>query len=74
MKSKKLSLDLSDATQILALLRIRSAQVGKSQKAIIIEALERYFAQEQEDEFIKSAADKSFAEWNNPEDEVYDTI
>lgn len=74
MKTLKLSFDLSDNPQVIELLRLRAAQKGISQKAILIEALQAYFAQDQENEFIKSAADKVFAEWNNPDDEVYDTL
>lgn len=69
-----MSFDFSDTPEVVRLLRIRSAQRGVSQKAILVEALKRYFAQEQDDEFLKAAADKSFAEWHNPEDEVYDTL
>jgi hypothetical protein len=74
MKSKKLSLDLSDAPQFLDLLRLRAAQVGKTQKAIVLEALERYFASAQEDEFIASAANRSFVDWDNKDDEIYNTF
>lgn len=74
MKSKKVSFDFSDTPKILELLRLRSTQKGISQKALVTEALIRYFAQDQENEFLKTAADKAFAEWNNPDDEVYDTL
>ena len=59
---------------VLDLLRLRAAQKGISQKAILVEALQNYFAQDQEEEFLKSAADRAFAEWNNPDDEKYDTL
>lgn len=74
MKSKKLNVDFSEAPQLLELLRLTAAQSGVSQKSILIEALERYFAQQQEARFLLSAADRSFAEWNNPDDEVYDKL
>lgn len=74
MKSSKVSFDFSDTPTIVELLRLRATQKGVSQKKILIEALQRYFAQEQEDEFLKSAADRNFAEWNNPDDEIYDTL
>jgi hypothetical protein len=74
MKTKKVSFDFSDEPKVLDLLRIRSVQKGMTQKAIVIEALSRYFAQDQEDEFLKAAASNTFAEWNNPEDEIYDSL
>lgn len=55
-------------------LRIRSAKSGKSQKSILVEALKRYLSDAQEEQFMLSAADKSFAEWSNPEDDIYDTL
>jgi hypothetical protein len=74
MKTKKVSFDFSDEPKVLDLLRVRSAQKGLTQKAIVIEALNRYFGQEQEDEFLRVAASTTFAEWNNPEDEVYNKL
>ena len=74
MKSGKLSFDFSDSPQIVELLRITAAKKGKSLKAIVSEALERYFDNEQENVFLMSAADKAFAEWDNSDDDVYDTL
>jgi hypothetical protein len=74
MKALKLSFDLSDEPQLVEWLRIRSAKSGKSQKSILVEALKRYLSDAQEDQFILSAADKSFAEWSNPEDDIFDPI
>lgn len=74
MKTLKLSFDLSDEPQLVEWLRIRSAKSGKSQKSILVEALKRYLSDAQEEQFMLSAADKSFAEWSNPEDDIYDTL
>ena len=74
MKSLKVSFDLSDAPKLVELMRVCSAKKGITQKALLIEALQHYFGREQEDQFLKSVADKAFAEWNNPEDSIYDTL
>lgn len=74
MKTLKLSFDFSDAPKLVELLRTRAAATGMTQKAILIEALKHYLSNSQEEEFILSAADRSFAEWSNPEDAVYDTL
>ena len=74
MKALQLSFDLSDEPQLVEWLRIRAAQSGKSQKSILVEALKRYLSDPQEEQFMLSAADKSFTEWSNPEDDIYDTL
>jgi hypothetical protein len=74
MKSSKLCLDFSDAPKVVEHLRILSARRRTTQKAIVAEALQQYFARDQENEFIRRAADRSFAEWDNPEDAVYDKL
>ena len=74
MKAAKLSLDLSDQPKLLELLRMFAAQTGRSQKAVVVEALEGYFADRQETRMLLLAADRTFAEWDNPDDAVYDTL
>lgn len=74
MKKYKLSFDITDNPKLLDLLRVYSATSGKSQKAILIEALTCYFDRAQENDFLVSAANKSFSEWINPEDEIYDSF
>ena len=74
MKTGKVSFDFSNNLELLQLLRTRAAQKGLTQKAIVEEALQRYFSQEQDDQFLRSAADKVFSEWSNPDDDVYNSL
>jgi hypothetical protein len=74
MKALKLCLDLSDTPKVVQYLRVLSARRRQTQKAIVVEALQQYFARNQEDEFIRQAADRTFGEWDNPEDAVYDSL
>lgn len=74
MKSLKLSFDFSDKPQLVEHLRLQAAKLGVSQKSLLVEALEGYFASKQETEFLLSAANKMFSEWDNPEDEIYNTL
>jgi hypothetical protein len=74
MKSSKLCLDFSDNPKVVEHLRILSARRRTTQKAIVEEALNQYFARDQENDFIRRAADLTFAEWDNPDDAVYDKL
>lgn len=74
MKSQKLTLDLTDHPQLLKMLKLHAARVGITQKAVVVEALQTYFAANQESLFLMSAANKTFEEWDNPLDKVYDSI
>jgi hypothetical protein len=74
MKSSKLCLDFSDNPKVVKHLRVLSARRQTTQKAIVVEALNQYFERDQENEFIRHAADLTFAEWNNPDDAVYDKL
>jgi hypothetical protein len=74
MKSNKFTFDFSDQSQLAELIRLEAATSGKSQKAIIIEALQSYFAHRQENLLLLRMAEKSFDEWNSEEDAVYDTL
>ena len=74
MKTVKLSFDFSDKPALAQTLRIEAAKAGTSQKAILVEALESYFSNKFENSLLLAAADKTFAEWENSEDAVYDTL
>ncbi|MCU0245033.1 MAG: hypothetical protein MUC42_00575 [Bryobacter sp.] len=74
MKSNRLSFDLSDQPQIAQRLRREAARRRRTQKSLMIEALESYFSQRAEDKGLLKAAESSFAEWNNAEDAVYDNV
>ncbi|MBM3737736.1 MAG: hypothetical protein FJW39_18305 [Acidobacteria bacterium] len=45
-----------------------------TQKDIVVDAIEAYIAQKQESQALLDAANRSFAEWDNPEDAVYDHL
>jgi hypothetical protein len=45
-----------------------------TQKAIVVDALTAYFARTQENLAVLVAADKAFAEWDNEDDRVYDSL
>lgn len=74
MKSNKLSFDFSDEPQLVELLRVEAAKTNKTQKAILIESLKAYFSDKLENTLLYRAADKTFEEWNNESDSVYDTL
>ena len=74
MKSSKISFDFGDVPEIVEGLRMLSAKERTTQKAIVIKALKAYFADKVESELLLGAATKTFAEWDNKEDSVYDTL
>lgn len=74
MKSIKLSFDFSDAPQLAEKLRLHATRTSTTQKAIVIEALETYFAHQQESAFLLKTAERTFQEWDNEDDQVYDTL
>lgn len=74
MKALKLSFDFSDQQPLVEMLRMLAAKEGTSQKAIVIDALEAYFAEKLERNFLLQAANQAFREWDNEEDKIYDTI
>lgn len=74
MKTAKLSFDLSDHPEMIEMLRFQAATTQKSQKAILIQALEAYFSHQLESRLILSAAEKVFSEWDSKEDEVYNSF
>lgn len=74
MKTLKLSFDLTDQPQLVEALRLEAARSSTSQKAILVSALEAYFSNRLENSFLASAAHRSFTEWDNSEDSIYDTL
>lgn len=74
MKAKKVSFDFSDIPDLIERLRMVAAQEGTTQKAIVISALEAFFADKFESDILLRAANQTFAEWDNKEDSVYDTL
>lgn len=74
MKTAKLSFDLSDHPEVIEMLKIQAVTQGKSQKAILVQALEAYFSHQIESRFVLAAAEKVFSEWNTQEDEAYNAL
>jgi hypothetical protein len=74
MKSVKLSFDFSDQPQLVEKLRLQAAREGTTQKAIVIDALEAYFAHKLESALLLKAAEHTFQEWDNEDDQVYDSL
>lgn len=74
MKTTKLCVDLGDHPDILETLRIQAAATRKSQKTILVQALEAYFSHQLESRLILSAAEKVFVEWKDAADDVYNTL
>jgi hypothetical protein len=74
MERRQVTFDFSDQPHLLAALRMMAAREKTTQKAVVIEALTAYFSQKQETLAILLAAEKSFAEWDNEEDRVYDSV
>jgi hypothetical protein len=66
--------DFRDYPRLLDVLKVMAARKKTTQKAIVIDTLTAYFSQEQENVPLLLAADKTFAEWDNEDDRVYDTL
>jgi len=66
MKTVKMSFDFTDQPD--------AARKGRTQKAIVVDALKAYFADQLESTLLLRAAELTFAEWDNQEDQVYDTL
>lgn len=69
----RLTIDLKNP-QIFKLLRLESAEEGKAIREIVVQALEYYLSHRRENRAILALAEKSFAEWDNPQDSVYDNL
>ena len=74
MERHQVTFDFHDHPRLLALLKTIAARQGTTQKAILIEALSAYFAHKQEELAMLLAAEKTFAEWDNEDDQIYDTL
>ena len=59
---------------MLDVLRIMAAREKTTQKAIVVDALTAYLSQKQENLALLLAADQTFSEWDNQDDQVYDTL
>jgi hypothetical protein len=70
----QVTFDFRDHPRLLEVLKILAAKERTTQKAIVVDALTAYLSQKQENLAMLLAADKSFAEWDNEEDQVYDTL
>lgn len=74
MKSLKMSFDFSDKPELIALLRTYAADRGKTQKEILVTALEAYFSSQLENRMLLKAAEKTFSEWESEDDETYNNL
>lgn len=74
MERRHVTFDFSDHPELLNALRMTAARENTSQKAVVVEALKSYFAQKQENLAMLLAAENTFAEWDNEEDRVYDSV
>jgi hypothetical protein len=73
-KTAKLSFDFSDRPEVAETLRWVAMREKTSQKDVVVRALEAYFSHELEQTMIAVAADKTFTEWDNEDDAVYDNF
>lgn len=74
MKTYKATFDFSDSPQVLQILRELAVRKKTSQKQIVVDALGNYFSESSENSLILQAAEKSFSEWENDEDALYDKL
>ena len=70
----QVTFDFGDHPRLLDVLKLTAARERTTQKAIVVEALTAYFAHKQENLALLMAADKAFTEWDNEEDQVYDSL
>ena len=74
MKTVKMSFDFTDQPELTEMLRLYAARTGRTQKAILVDALRAYFADQAKSALLFRAADLTFAEWDNEDDRVYDSL
>lgn len=74
MKAIKLSFDFSDKPHLPDLLRRVALERGVSQKRILIEALEAFFADKLKNQLVAKSAESAFRDWDNEEDQIYDQL
>jgi hypothetical protein len=70
----QVTFDFRDHPRLLDIPKMMAARERTTQKAIVIDALTAYFSQKQENLALLMAADKAFAEWDNEDDRVYDSL
>ena len=70
----QVTFDFGDHPRLLDVLKLTAARERTTQKAIVVDALTAYFAHKQENLALLMAADKAFAEWDNEEDQIYDSL
>jgi len=69
----RITIDLGQP-QLITFLKIESAQTGQPVKEIVALALQNYFAEKLENKALAKLSEKAFAEWNNTEDAIYDSL
>ena len=69
----RITIDFKDSSY-LSRLKLASAEQHKSIREIVMNALDSYFNDYLENRAIKTLAEQSFAEWNNPLDADYDKV
>jgi hypothetical protein len=74
MKGARVTLDFGDHLALVQALRLHATNVGVTQKEVVVQALEAYLAQHAEGELLRGLANQTFAEWDNPDDEVYNAL
>lgn len=74
MKTLKMSFDFSDQPALVEILRLYAARKQRTQKSILVDALNAYFADKLESRLLLNAADLVFKEWDNEDDAVYDSL
>lgn len=67
----KLTFDFTEKPELVELLKTYCLKKRQSQKEVVIKALEAFFADKLENRLLMKAAERSFSEWDNPEDEIY---
>jgi hypothetical protein len=70
----QVTFDFGDHPRLLDVLKMMAARERTTQKAIVVDALTAYFAHKQENLALLVAADQAFAEWDNEDDRVYDSL
>jgi hypothetical protein len=66
--------DFRDQPRLLDVLKLMAAKQKTTQKAIVIDELTAYFSQKQENLALLLASDQTFADWDNKDDKIYDSL
>jgi len=74
MTRHQVTFEFKDHPRLLDVLKMMAAKERTSQKAIVVDALTAHFSQKQENIALLMAADKAFGEWDNEDDQVYNTL